>query len=226
MDDGAHVGAGIIHGAVNEPFGVRLAPRGIDRSAVRRELHQIFDVDAFGSPLPTARFMGGREYAAICGDHSVSAMPSVKDLHAVVAAGPIAVPSFSRQGGPFWTHQGRIEGRIPDSPRERAALAAFYCALMTDLSIDTLQARGDVIVEGRLASNEAFIAALAALRAPDPVFRSLDESGTAKGAAILAALARGAQPTPARLLRCELGAVEEVQHARDLWHRHLPETHY
>jgi sugar (pentulose or hexulose) kinase len=199
---------------------------GAPLEALDESRDMLANVDAFGSPLPTARFMGGREYAAICGDHSVSAMPSVKDLHAVVAAGSIAVPSFSRQGGPFRAHQGRIEGRIPDSPRERAALAAFYCALMTTLSMDTLQARGDVIVEGRLASNEAFIAALAALRAPDPVFRSLDESGTAKGAAILAALARGAQPTPARLLRCEPGAVEEVQHARDLWRRHLPETHY
>src|SRR5260370_35255876 len=97
---------------------------------------------------------------------------------------------------------------------------------MAELSSDTLQACGDVIVEGRLASNEAFIAALATLRAPEAVFRSLDETGTLRGAAILATLARGERPAPARLLRCEPGALKEVQIARALWRRHPPYTHY
>ena len=50
MDDGQHLGAGIIHRAMNEPFGVRLAPGRIDRGTVAGELHQIFGLDAFGSP--------------------------------------------------------------------------------------------------------------------------------------------------------------------------------
>ena len=50
MDDGPHVGTGIIHRGMNEPLGVRLAASRIDRGAVKGELHQIVDVDAFGGP--------------------------------------------------------------------------------------------------------------------------------------------------------------------------------
>ena len=63
-------------------------------------------------------------------------------------------------------------GNAPMAPGYRAALAALYCALMTDYCLTMLDARADVIVEGRFATNEAFTSALAALRAPQPVLLS------------------------------------------------------
>ncbi len=181
----------------------------------RRDM--LANVDAFGNPVATVRFMGGREYAAICGDDAVGDDPSVEDLRAVAAAGTLALPSFSDQGGPFRACAGRIEGCVPALPRERAALAALYCALMTDYCIDMLQARGDIILEGRLAANAAFASALAALRAPQPVLRSLDQTGTLRGAAILSLLARGKHPEHARLARCPAGPRAELDTARRRW---------
>ena len=115
---------------------------------LREELDMLANVDAFGNPVPTARFMGGREYAAICGDDAGAMQPSVSDLETILASGALAIPSFADQGGPFRAQVGRIVGDAPDAPRNRATLAAMYCALMTDYCLTMLEARGDIILEG------------------------------------------------------------------------------
>ena len=63
----------------------------------REELDTLANVDAFGNPVPTARFMGGREYAAICGPDAVLIDPSVADLEAVLESRALPIPSFSDQ---------------------------------------------------------------------------------------------------------------------------------
>ncbi len=184
---------------------------------LREELDTLANVDAFGNPVPTARFMGGREYAAICGADVGLMRPSVVDLETVLASGPLPIPSFADQGGPFRNQAGRFAGIAPDAPRGRAALAALYCALMTDYCITMLEGRGDIILEGRLASNEAFASALAALREPQPVFRSADETGTLRGAVALSLIACGKNPQPAKLDLCPVGPVAKMKSARLRW---------
>jgi len=191
---------------------------------LHEEMDMLANVNAFGNAVPTARFMGGREYAAICGADSVVAEPSVDDLHFVLASGAVPMPSFADQGGPFRTQVGHIVGNVPDAPRHRAALAAMYCALMTDYCITMLEARGDIILEGRLASNGAFASALAALREPQLVFRSVDETGTLRGAASLSLIARGKSPEPATLDLCAAGPVAELRSARLKWQSLIPTT--
>jgi L-fuculokinase len=191
---------------------------------LREELDMLANVDAFGSPVPTARFMGGREYAAICGDDAGVMQPSISDLETILASGALAIPSFADQGGPFRAQVGRIVGDAPNAPRNRATLAAMYCALMTDYCLTMLEARGDIILEGRLASNDAFAAALAALREPQPVFRSPDETGTLRGAVSLSLLARGKRPPPARLARCPIASIARLRSARLRWQRLLLTT--
>jgi L-fuculokinase len=189
---------------------------------LREELDMLANVDAFGNPVPTARFMGGREYGAICGADAVLAQPSTGDLETVLESGVLAILSFADQGGPLRAQIGRIVGNAPEIPNHRAALAALYCALMTDYCLTMLEARGDIILEGRLASNQAFASALAALREPQPVFRSPDETGTLRGAVALSLLARGKNPDPARLDPCATGLVEKLKATRLRWRNLLP----
>ena len=54
------------------------------------------NVDVRGEPVPTARFMGGREYAVLAGD--VAADADEVDVAAVIASGALALPAFSRRG--------------------------------------------------------------------------------------------------------------------------------
>jgi len=195
---------------------------GSPLEVLREELDTLANVDAFGNPVPTARFIGGREYTAICGADTGVTRPSVGDLETILASGALAIPSFADQGGPFRAQVGRIEGNAPDTLRDRAALAAMYCALMTDYCLTMLEAHGDIILEGRLASNEAFTSALASLRAPQPVFRSSDQTGTLRGAVSLSLLSRGKNPEPARLDLCAPGAVAKLKATRSRWQGLLP----
>jgi L-fuculokinase len=197
---------------------------GSPLDVLREELDTLANVDAFGNPVATARFMGGREYAAICGTEAGLIEPSANDLGTVLESSALAVPSFAEQGGPFREHAGEIVGDALDAPRHRAALAALYCALMTDYSLAMLDGRGDIILEGPFAANDAFASALAALRAPQPVFRSRDETGTLRGAVSLSMLARGKNPEPAQLDLCPVAPVAKLISTRLRWRRLLPVT--
>ena len=143
---------------------------GSPLDVLREELDTLANVDAFGNAVATARFMGGREYAAICGDDAALAQPSVGHLETILASAALAIPSFADQGVPFREPVGHIVGNVSAAPPHRAALAALYCALMTDWCVTMLEARGDIILEGRFASNEVFASALAAFREPQRSF--------------------------------------------------------
>ena len=70
------------------------------------------NVDVRGEPVPTARFMGGREFAVLAGETPAEAGEA--DVAGVVASGALALPAFSDQGGPF---AGRKSAGSKATPR-------------------------------------------------------------------------------------------------------------
>src|SRR3984885_512152 len=152
------------------------------------------NVDVRGEPVPTARFMGGREYAVLAGD--VAADADEVDVAAVIASGALALPAFSNQGGPFASREGVIEGIAPTTPKARAALATLYSALMTAHMLRRLEAPGELIVEGGFARSPPFAAVLARLMGGRRVVIAPISAGAAAGAGMLA---HGDEPHPPRL---------------------------
>lgn len=153
-----------------------------------RHADMLCNVDAFGAAVPCIRFMGGREWEQLRGQQP----GDWQDALAVMAAEVLALPCFAPQGGPFQQRQGRVLGapeQLSDS--ERSALAALYCALMTDyclrlLGQSTALDQGDIIVEGSFASNPLYLQLLASLRPQQRVLQSIDSTGTTLGTALLA----------------------------------------
>ncbi|HEY3890089.1 MAG TPA: carbohydrate kinase [Caulobacteraceae bacterium] len=119
------------------------------------------NVDVDGHPVPSARFMGGREYAAILGA-DLGATASLAAAAAVVEAGVRTRPAFVG-GGPFPGMRGAVIG-APESPAQRAALASLHLALMSDVELDLVGVAGPIVIEGRFAGDPVFASALAALR--------------------------------------------------------------
>ena len=138
------------------------------------------NVDAEGSPVATARFMGGREYAAIAGERPAAA--TAADLHAVLAAGALALPSFAEAGGPWAGRRGTLQRAEALTDPQRAALATLYLALMCDARLEELGALGPLIVDGPLAADVLFLATLAALRPASPVHAAGTRAGSVAGA--------------------------------------------
>jgi sugar (pentulose or hexulose) kinase len=177
---------------------VLMAP-GASSNALKAQLDMLGNVDVTGQMTPTARFMGGREFATIANGAAPGAA-NVATLNSLIERSIFAMPSFAHQGGPFAQRAGDFEWG-PGKPMgvaalvldasERATLAAVYCAQMTAWLVNYLwpspsPSHSTVIVEGPLADNSMYMTVLQALLKDSVCMRSTDDlEGTARGAWLL-----------------------------------------
>jgi sugar (pentulose or hexulose) kinase len=196
---------------------VLMAP-GAQADALVAERDMLGNVDVTGRMTPTARFMGGREYAAIA-DGADPQDASIETLQNLVANHVFARPSFAHQGGPFSDLAGsferggvRLEGApaVHLSATERATLAATYCAQVTAWLIhylwDSAEAtRSKVIVEGPLAHNPIYMQVLQTIL-PDSVCCASTDTleGTARGAWHLSRWGLAQNPLALAPVTCEV----------------------
>ncbi|MCF1707907.1 FGGY-family carbohydrate kinase [Tabrizicola sp. J26] len=154
---------------------------GSERLALDPARDTLVNVNAFGDPVPSARFMGGREYELVCAGSE--AVPDAQDRAAVLREGLMLLPAVEPASGPFrnrkmsWTTHPGTEGR-------RLVALSFYLALMTRVSLDLIGARGPVIVEGPFGRNPDYLDMLAAI-SPEGVEIATSATGTSVGAALL-----------------------------------------
>jgi sugar (pentulose or hexulose) kinase len=147
-----------------------------------RERDMLVNVDVDGGPVPTIRFMGGREFAVIS-DGWQGAIPH-GSIQQAIDAGIMALPSFA-PGGPMPDSAGRLVGRTPDAG-ERAAAALLYVALMVDLCLDLIHSQTTVIVDGGLNAGGLLAGLIAQLRPGQAFLQGASLEGSATGAAALA----------------------------------------
>lgn len=135
----------------------------------------LVNVDAWGCPVPSARFMGGREIEMLIGLDTwrVDIKPDQPALLAgvskVLAQGVMVLPTFAPGFGPFSHGRGRWVN-MPDASVERRAAVCLYAALVADVSLDLIGAGHCILVEGRFAEAQVFVRALAALRPNDRIY--------------------------------------------------------
>lgn len=146
--------------------------------------------NVFGDAVPCMRFMGGREFGALAGERPAAF--TAEELQRLIERRTLALPCFAETGGPFAGHTGRVEGALPQTDAERAALATLYVVLMTDHCLSALGAAGRVVVEGAFTANPWFGPLLAGLADGRDVVVSDDSSGTTCGAWLLGAWGREA----------------------------------
>jgi len=151
----------------------------------------LINVNAFGDPVPSARFMGGREFDRMTQGRSHEFDES--DVGTVLERGAMLLPSVEMRSGPFqgrphrWTVE---EAALTDG--ERFVAVSFYLALMTATGLDMTGAEGQILVEGPFAENPAYLDMLAA--ATGRPVSAVAGTGTSIGAALLTADA----PRPSR----------------------------
>ncbi|MER9586610.1 FGGY-family carbohydrate kinase [Mesorhizobium sp. M0276] len=150
--------------------------------ALDQDRDMLVNVDVDGGPVPTIRFMGGREFATISGGWQGEI--GLSSIQRVIDAGIMALPSFA-PGGPMSGQSGRMVGRTPDA-EERAAVALLYVALMVDLSLDLIHSNNTVIVDGGLNTGGRLAGLLAELRPSQAFLQGATLEGSATGAAALA----------------------------------------
>ncbi|AZO19999.1 carbohydrate kinase [Mesorhizobium sp. M1E.F.Ca.ET.045.02.1.1] len=143
----------------------------------------LVNVNALGDPVPSARFMGGREFSLLTGGQPVDW--DEDDVAAVLARQALLLPSTQQGSGPFPHRAAQWHNAEALSAGQRFVAISFYLALMTATCLELIGGDGPTTVEGPFAQNRLFIRMLAAATGR-PVIASETSTGTSIGAALLA----------------------------------------
>jgi sugar (pentulose or hexulose) kinase len=142
------------------------------------------NVDAFGRAVPSARFMGGREFEILTGGKG-EATPAA--INRVVEERVLLTPSVVPGCGPY----PHAKHRVVNAPEglnidEIYVAASFYAALMSKACLNLTGSAGPIVVEGPFARNRLYIEALSKVM-ERPVMAIAGSTGTSIGAALLTA---------------------------------------
>jgi sugar (pentulose or hexulose) kinase len=141
----------------------------------------LVNVSALGQPVPSARFMGGREYDLM--RPKTATNPTAEDVTRVLRNGVMLLPPVVPGSGPFPQRKHRWTTK-PATDAEREIALGYCLALTTATCLDLIGAEGPTLVEGPFAANPWYLAMLATATAR-PVIPSQARTGTAIGAALL-----------------------------------------
>lgn len=145
----------------------------------------LVNVNAYGDPVPSSRFMGGREYNVLTQGQDNDF--SKTDITSVLQNELYLLPAIENRSGPF---KGSIHQWIGDEPDggERFIAVSFYLAMMTSTCLELIGARGPTIVEGPFSGNKPYLGMLSAATGRTVVASQKSGTGTSIGAAMLANL--------------------------------------
>ena len=159
----------------------------VDVGSLDEQRDCLVNVDAFGRPIPSSRFMGGREIELLTGidTRRIDIRPDQPALLAcvpeVLASNTLVLPTLAPGCGPFPHGRGRWIS-MPDNETERRTAVCLYIALVADAALDLVGARERLLIEGRFSESEVFVRALAALRPEMRVYVSHAQSDVSFGA--------------------------------------------
>jgi sugar (pentulose or hexulose) kinase len=159
----------------------------VDISKLPEARDCLVNIDAYGTPVPSARFMGGREIEKLIeiDTRMVDIKPDQPALLAtvpeVVAKGRMLLPTLAPGTGPF--PEGKAEWiEKPEDWYARRAAACLYAALVADQALDLIGSDERLLVEGRFGEAQVFVRALASLRPSTTVYVANAHNDVAFGA--------------------------------------------
>jgi len=147
----------------------------------------LVNVDAYGQPVPSARFMGGREFELLGGIDDLADFSQLATEDWLQRLGRLAteqsflMPSMATGTGPFPDHKSHWVNRPADAV-DRHILIQLYLALMVNACLELIGTRSQLLIEGRFGRMPVFSRALATLRSDVKVYRPLEDLDVAYGA--------------------------------------------
>jgi len=194
-------------------------PRGrVSISSLDEKRDCLMNVDVGSNPIPSARFMGGREIELLTGidtrridigPDQPALLASVAD---VLASKAMVLPTLVPGCGPFPHGRGRWISMPGDETHRRTAVA-LYAALVADMALELIRGRERLLIEGRFSESKVFVRALASLRPDMRVYVCHPRSDVAFGALSLTDPGR---QSPSALVRV-MPLTEDLMDYRDRW---------
>jgi sugar (pentulose or hexulose) kinase len=192
---------------------MRMTASELDLAKLPEARDCLVNVDPYGRPVPSARFMGGREIEIVMQENTRS-MAAEADkpallaaVESVVGSGAMVLPTLVPATGPYPDRAGGWIDRPAGVPALTAA-AHLYGALVADTALNLVGARECLLIEGRFARSPVFVRALAALRPAMQVFAAGADADVSFGALRLIdpGLVPGGALVPVVPLHADLGS--------------------
>ena len=144
----------------------------------------LMNVNAYGDPVPSARFMGGRAFSLLKADAKATITDADRDQ--VLDDAIMLLPAVPDDSGPFRNRKGGWRGDVTAlTPGGYLYAVSLHLAMMTGTSLELIGADGPVIVEGPFAANRSYLETLAVMTGRDIVTGD-GVTGTSAGAASVA----------------------------------------
>lgn len=176
----------------------------------------LLNVNAYGQPVPSARFMGGREREML-GVTEVVNEQTMTTFLGNSQAPPLLMPSMAPGTGPFPSLTAQWVNSTDSDPLQQCAIT-FYLALMTHECMQLIGSDGDTFIEGPLAHDYYFAQMLTCVT-ERPVWISESQTGTSVGAAML--INTPQQLPPYKPVSLDTKYKSQLQHYATLWQQQL-----
>lgn len=193
--------------------------QSIDSIHLQESRDCLINVDMFNQPVPSARFMGGREYEILENLGMESALASLGKsqlaarLRQVVTGESALLPGLVKGTGPFPNSRSRWINR-PKEDVDCSLVVQLYLALMSCTMLDLIGSQDRLLLEGRFAEMQTFASLMATLRPTQKVYVSAKSQDLDYGALRLAITGLPCQ-TAVRLVE-PLGL--DISTYADNWH--------
>jgi sugar (pentulose or hexulose) kinase len=143
----------------------------------------LVNVNAHGEPVPSSRFMGGREYQILSAEFGDA--PTEVDAEFVLTQQAMLLPSVVGACGPFPNHQMKWLNADGLTAPQKQIVASYYLAMMTATCLSLIGAAGLIILEGPFSENLHYIQMLSAATGRAIVPSDAKGTGATQGAALL-----------------------------------------
>jgi len=160
-----------------------------DCGALDSHCDMLVNIDAEGSPLATARYMGGREFGLICErlNTDIATTFTDEDIEAIINSNTYVLPSFCMGTGPYPNMTGRVISDKETFNINGKAAATIYSALMVNNILKRLNpsSKQDILIEGSFAANSVLCGLLATLNPNRKVRIQQGGNGVTEGCFLL-----------------------------------------
>ena len=146
---------------------------------LKPSLDMLANIDVFGKPVPTMRFMGGREYDHLMGVFKIS--NETRPINNFSFHEYLIYPSYASGGGfsinkiNIGFYEGLNKGQI-------YYLICLYISFVINFCLNQMRSSNTIILDGPITKNITIMKILSSLRKKQIVLKNKREIGTTLGA--------------------------------------------